>query len=510
MSQICVSLSLFTDASDLMKACFSGDAATVEKLLSENVNIYKPFETYSECFFVPMMTAFLSKNEKIVASLLDVYERDLEILKETKYMKALVAMPEDQTKDVFDSIEKDDYGKSDKFIPVLMKNSTNQTPKLVFLRKSLKNKDDLSFKIAKILEEKNGFCDLNFIATFHHYKENFLHFAASLGMKSIVDRLLQNQKFDKKLIMEGDNSPLHYAILAGNLNIVDMLLTNIDDSVPWDDKSFLLEAAKSENLKALDFVLKKSGRKLNEVLGTIFTVTKFYEKETFECLFHVISRSSNFEKFVDFYRDSITKESFCLQDGDGNTILHLVVMQSVLKLAKKIQLISRIVEKCPESLMIENNDHQLPLHLSALEDVKGHRLYHHLTKLTAKQSGNSEIFFANIDGAISTLEKSIEVNKSLSGEYWKLFEGVLKSHGPRLLQKCITANKTHSTLKGFYSTSVKIDPNEFYDGKNAFLTMIEYDVNKMWYTKPGDGVFNRMKVLMEVRFFFEVFSEDLK
>lgn len=178
--------------------------------------------------------------------------------------------------------------------------------------------------------------------------------------------------------------------------------------------------------------------------------------------------------------------------------MHLVVMQPDWKLNEKIKIISKVTQNFPNLLMIENNEKQLPLHVSALGDVKGQRLLQHLTKLTIKQSGNSDIFTANIETAILTLEKAIEINKGLSEEYWKNFEDILKSHGPRLLQKCITADKTHKSLKGIFATSVKIDPNTFYDGKNAFLTMLEYDISFAWCSRPGEGVYKRFKLLMEV------------
>lgn len=495
MNRICVTANSVDKVSDFVKACNDGDLERVESLLRENVNIYKPFATNLGCNYVPLTAAFTSTNENLVHKLLDVYDRDLEALNGTKFSRGLISMPEDQTEEFLKTVESEC---DENFTAVLLKSNFSSVPKCVYLRKKLKDRNDSSLRIAKQLETKNGICDLNHQVIYYNQNETFLHFAVHYEMISVVERLLSHSKIDKKCISREENSLVHYAILTGNLNVIKLVLSNRDCNVSWKNSSFIHAAVESENLKTIDFVIEKMveiGIKFNEILSTNFT-TKLYYVETQENLIHVLAKSSNFHDFYNRYQHNFDEETFCLQDSNGNSVLHHLVIKAAHKLSEKIKFISKIVEKFPSLLITENCENHLPLHLAAFQDVQGQRLFKHLHKLTEKHSGNSDIFFTNIEAGMSALEKAIEINKGLSEDYWKNFEKILQFHGPRLLQKCITADKTHKSLKGIFSTSAKTNPNDFYEGKNAFLAMVNFDISNILGTKPGEVVFKRFQLLM--------------
>lgn len=147
-------ISYLENASEILRFCDNGDWISVEKLISRGENIY---QRVTQCMnHVPLSVALLRKNEKLVNMLLDIYERDLEVLNGTDFKRALIAQPEDQTEEFFNIVETQPSADA---TPVLLKMNNNETPGCVYLRKKLNQKNDLSLKIAKKLEMKNGACD---------------------------------------------------------------------------------------------------------------------------------------------------------------------------------------------------------------------------------------------------------------------------------------------------------------------------------------------------------------
>lgn len=482
-------------SSDFIKSCVSNENEKVENFLKENVNIY---ERALYCYsFTALHIALANKNEKIACLLLDIYERDLAALEGTRFKRALVATPADQTEEFWQTIETENTGDVS---PVFVKVNNSDTPRCVYLRKSMRDRSDLSLKIANDLEHKNGLCDLNW-RLFHGRKEDsYLHLAIYHEMKTIVKRLLSHRTVEKKILNERNHSPLHYAIFVGNLIAAKGLLTTSEYESCFEDFSYLYQAAVSGKHSAIDFLITnliENGLSWEEIKKISFPYEDYNEEMQTDLLIHVLAKKGNFLYFFNNPKHAFKDDDFYVQNSKGETILHLLVAESFHKTKVKVGLIQQIVKMYPKLLLIENKDHQLPLHYSAFHDVLGQKLFQTMLKLTVNESGNSEIFCSNSEAAIATFEKAIKLNKGLSEEYVNSFEDLITRHGSRLLQKTITVDKRLKSLIGILSSRIKINPNEFYDGTNAFILMIASDIDRTLYWRPGQETFKRFKMLVD-------------
>lgn len=492
-------------ASELFKSCAAGDCGKVESLLKENVNIYQPIgEGYN---FVPLFVAIVKKNQKLVNLLLDVYLRDLGAVRGKRLKRALIALPEDCTEELLKAF---DAEASEDVVPVLLKQNNCEAPKCFFLRKYLNNKCDPSLRLSRELEAKNGYCDLNWRLIHAEPEDSFLHLVIYHGMQSAFERLSGNPTVDLGISNSRGHTPLHYAIHSGNQAFVDKLISNQIYQNFHEDSSYLYQAAQSGKSKALNFVIGKlseSGKSLREILSTTFPFEDYSQRTTVDKLLHVIARSENFQFFFEYYKHSIPEE-FRAQNSEGDTILHIIVHGSFRKQIEQIKLINQITKTFPELLLMKNNDQLLPLHLAALHDVKGQRLFRHMLKLTVEESGNPEIFFDNCEAAVATVVKAIRINKGLSEEHWMNFEKLLQSHGAQLLQECIKVDKSHKSLRGILSSVIKINPNEFFNGTNGFLAMTKCDAKRLWGNQPGQETYKRLQLLMKHHTIEDVNASD--
>lgn len=479
--------------SDLFKHCAAGDIVKVRSLLNQNENIYE--EIGNGLNIVPMFIALNSKNVEVVNILLDIYERDLEALKELTCKKALIALPEDQTDELMSTVQfeaSDDLG--DGFIPVLLKSNNNEVPECVFLRKKLKNRSDLSLRLAKKLR-KNGLCDLNWQVHINALEDSFLHLAIHHQMISVINRLLSHPTVQNQIKTSSNHTPLHYAMFTGKVDIANLLLSTSDYGRFFDDPSYLYQAALSGKQRVVDFMIEKmleNGKSMKEILEIPFAREDYSEVTTVEYLLHVLIKNGSNLEFLEKSGTKLDERDICKQNSNGETVLHLLVISSCKKLNPTINLITDLAERYPKLLLIVNKDRQLPLHYAAFYCTRGMRLYQHLLKLTVEASGDPDIFFVDPEVAIATLEKAIVLNNSLTGDYLKHFEKLLKSHGTRLLHKIIRSDMKLKTLKEILSSSVKLNPNEFYEGRNAFL-LLNNDIESLVRSKCGKE--NRIKML---------------
>lgn len=194
---------------DIFESCNEGNLTRVKQLIEEeNVNIYKVVDDYR----TPLLAAIYSKKKAVVDVVLDVYERDVEALKDTKYTKALNAMPEDQTDELLRTVKD---MPADNSVPVLLKTSNGQEPTLAFFRIKIKNKNDASIRLAHTLEEKYGVCDIN-CQNEKYFGGPALHFA-----------LRENMTIYMNVINSYDESPLELAVFHNNFKAVEIISSEI-------------------------------------------------------------------------------------------------------------------------------------------------------------------------------------------------------------------------------------------------------------------------------------------
>ena len=495
------------NAIDIYKYCAEGDLEKVSNLIHQGENIYQRSVDY--CTIVPLFVAICERKDKVVNILLDIYERDLNFLNITHSKKALIAMSDDQTEEFIKTVETEP---SDDVIPVLLKSCKSEILKCVYLRKKLKDRNDLSIKLARKLEKKNGTCDLNFQVMFGDQPEDsFLHLAIYYEMKSILKRLLNQPSIDTKIINMSEQNPLHYAMSIGNLDIINLLLSKSDYGNFYEDRSYLYHAILSGNQKCIDMVLNKlfdCGVTMKEILKMTFSFDRwiyhYYNNDedviVVDNLLHLVARDGNFQNFLQVRKKFMEEEDFYLQNSKGETILHLLLLNSFHKLNVKINLITTICKSFPKLLTVKNHKRQLPLHLSLTYDTPGQRLFLHLLKLTIEESQNPEIFYEDSEMALSTLERAIKVNKGLSSEYLSHFEKLLRSHGTRLLHKTIKADQKLKKIEGILSSPTRVNLNDFYDGTNGYLSLLRYDINLDFYqlrcAKPHKYIIESLQKLI--------------
>lgn len=486
---------------EIFKVCADGDLEKLERLLYGNENIYN-LEWQGGLHMVPLFVALHEKQEKVVNLLLDIYDRDLQACTGTSSKRVLLALPEDQTEEFWKTVENE---VAEDFLPVLVKNEKNENVKTVFLRRQLENRDDLSFEIATELETKNGVCCLT--SAEDSREDSFLHTAVHSEMKAVVQRLLKNPMVDVKNVTSHGHNAMHYACGA-SLEMVKLLQPHFENF--HEDQSYLYQAAKAGKIKIVDFVtnlMVQHGSTMDGILKIPFEYKNYDEDPKHDHLFHLIAKSGNFRFFID-NTERFSDEDFCIQNSEGDTILHILVTSYVLKLNLKMKLISEIVSKRPQLLLIKNNDRRLPLHFAAFCDVQGQKLFNHVHKLTVEASENPEIFSEDVEVALGTLEYAIDLNKGLSEEYWRNFQRLLSSHGARLLQKTVSCDKSSKSLKGILSSATKVNPNEYYDGTNSFLVTLRYNIERLFSWKPGQETLMRFKMLMKYHAVQDIDARD--
>lgn len=470
-----IDCSLDEPLQDIYESCHDGNLRRVKHLVEvENVNIYK----VNHDFKTPLSMAISSKNQVVANLLLDVYERDLETLKGTKFTKALVAMAEDQTEELLKTVE--EVPVDDNVVPVLLKTSNCEKPKLVYLRKILKNKDDSSLRMAKKLEDKNDFCDINSLPS-HPNAITPLIDALTENMNQVVKRLLKFPTIDKNLCKEKENSPLKYAVLCNNVEAAEI----ISDGNPqlFCDEGFLAYSVRSRSVKMIEFVVKKIMGKfqLKEILQMNCHET-FY-KSPYK-LFHEICRYGYYEYFME-HQLPFDEDDFCVQDDYGDTILHFLLRfelkNDMLKVGKLL------IDKYPRLLTTRNKRNFLPLHDAVRSEcVLG--LIELIHDETVKVMKSEEVFCEDIEVAVSCLEgaSSLFVNEHdiIESFLEKLLNGklqnILESHGTRLLHQYILKSPYHGlrSLKFLLAQKkVQFDLNECYNGVNAYIEALRNENN---------------------------------
>lgn len=383
---------------DLFRYCAHGNEVKVKELLDQNVNIYSTFgDGYK---FVPLFIALHSKNETLGNLLLDIYERDLSVLKGSGLKKALVAFPNDQTDELMQHIK---YEQSSDSIAVLIKNDNQNVPQLAYLNKTLTSKDDKSLQLQTKLRDKNGECDLNWNMAHELKSDSFLHLAIYYKLNEIFHRLITNEMIDKVILNDLNQNPLHYAIGVQN-SYATWTLQDFPAYARWfDDQSYLYHCALAKNVSFCSFMFREMmdfGKSIEEILSLKFplhyTDPSPHGDENPPLkgnIFHLFAESGCNEFFIKPPRYSFKEEDFMVQATNGMSILHILLLSSELKIKPKVMAIKSLCERYPKLILIKDNCERLPLHITSFVDTHGHNLYREIYELTVKAAGGHE----NID-----------------------------------------------------------------------------------------------------------------
>lgn len=447
------------------QSCFEGNLKRVKEFIHQNVSIYDGDN---------LLLTIQSKKKAVANLLLDVYERDLEALKGTKFNKALVAMPEDQTKELLETIETE--ATSHDVTPLLLKRNNTETPNCVYLRKFLIHKNDLSLNFARKLEEKNGVCDLNF-QMFHFHPGSALHYAISNKMPEIVERLLTMHTIDINLVNSEGFSPLHFAVLYDDKKLAEKLSQN-DPEVFMDLKFLSLSVElvfmQTRNLKSsmMEFVV---GKMIETRKFTLKEILKIEMKPGGNKLMHLIAENRNYEYFVK-HKLQLDEDDFCVANDDGDTILHIFMRDTSFDYELKMNILKELTEKYPKLTSIKNSSNFLLVHETMISD-SDYEMMDMIFEKAVKHVKNKNLFYENIETAVKCLENAStlfqtehsKVENLLQKIFNEKLKIVLETYGTRLLHSYISCSLENNVRFLLEQKLFKLNLNEFYEGKNAFL-----------------------------------------
>lgn len=290
-------------------------------------------------------------------------------------------------------------------------------------------------------------------------------------MKMVVKRLIHHGTVSIN-VKSFEHSPLHHALFIGNYDIINMLSSLPDFEAYYEDQTYVYQAAISNRQTSLRLIFKKlmnSGKTIDQILMFPF------KNSSDDFIMHVVARNGNFEGFFRYILpSSIAEDNFCVQNSHGETLLHCLLLNVLIRARVKIKLITKLVERCPKLMFIRNNKKQLPLHISFPPVSTGQSIYNHLCKLMVKHDGSPDIFFEDVEVAVATLEEAILFNTNKM-HLLSTFSRVLESHGMKIFNKCLRlVGDTNKLMEGFKPFPM-INPNQFCDGTNGFLSLASYD-----------------------------------
>jgi ankyrin repeat protein len=170
--------------------------------------------------------------------------------------------------------------------------------------------------------------------------ENSLHIACNLNMENIVKKLLlYDIDYDLQDI-KLELTPLHYAVHLNNINIVKLLLekninVNLQDA---NGNSVMHYAIIENNIEIVNIIIKKS----QNINYNIWNING-------EIPLHTILNSS-FDNIDEYIELLIGKSNLTIQDSNGNTCLHLIILH------KKWKKYKNYLENKRMDIFVKNNN----------------------------------------------------------------------------------------------------------------------------------------------------------
>ncbi|XP_070499396.1 uncharacterized protein [Chironomus tepperi] len=368
-------------------------------------------------------SAIFCDTDEVANYLLDIYERDLEVLKGTNFKKALVATAEDQTEEFLSYCQ---YSIQDdaKFMePVLLKNNNLDTPKLAFLNRKLKNSHDKSLKFIKLLE-KNGTCDLNIQLGYR--QTLFFQFINSRKFDVAV-RLLKSHFVDEDMNSEEMKMFMDEFFFTCDESFHEFFFSHIQ----FDQKHITWCTYFKVDYEKLNFVLnqmiKHQKCSMNDILRlecNSLDHSIHYDKSI---VLHEIIKS-------DLYEDLNLEFDEELFFPDDDQIIENF-FNSWLNYNENLEKIERFFKKHPKLLTLKSQEHFSILHFVLMT------ANYKAMKIIFKLYEDTNIFKNNEETAVKCLQKSSKLfytDHKEATEVLKLilqddFESFITKHGTKII-----------------------------------------------------------------------------
>jgi len=415
------------------------------------------------------------ETDEVAHYLLDIYERDLEVLKGTHFKKALVAMPEDQTEEFLSCCQfsvLDDV----KFIePVLLKKNNLESPKLAYLSRKLKDKNDQSLKFIKKLE-KNGSCDLSF--EFGDNKTILSRFIYSYKFDIIV-RLYNSPFVDEDIKNNHKNDFLNRYFYDSDLSSHEYLFDNFKF-----DQCHITWCTNFKYVKKLNFVLnhmiKFQKYSLNDILKMECNMPDHtIENDKSIVLYEIIKSGFHedlnleFDEEIFYPKDDVIIEDF---------------FNSWINFNEDLEKVKRFFKKYPKILALKVKENFTVLHFTVMT------LNYEAMKMVFELYEDKDIFIKDEDTAVKCLERSSKLfctNYKEATEVLKLllqnhFESFITKHGSKIIHNLrdwfnkIPCAKYFTSLpffkidtEGEFSIykSIVDSPHDYWESFEEFINM---------------------------------------
>lgn len=468
-----------------MESCGAGDIDKVKRAI-ENVSVYVHHRAETS----PLIKAIEEKHDEIVNILLEIYERDLEVLGTTKFNKALVAMAEDQSEELLATLMSEPVGV---VVPVLLKSSNQAKPTIAYLSKRKTHKNDRSIEFAHKLERKNGICDINWDSQppcgcpNPHCIRDYLSTSAlktAINDKndSLAKRLLSiptiadkdyHRNFQLKLCVRDDNVEE---------------LQSLEPDTMASDLSILKATFENRNLEALLLVVDKMVKSGRFSFEKILQLEYFKQVQCFADAYFRLQFLRHFNLPFDEH------EAFTMKKY-GDNILHMLFEDK--EEPRKVEIAKDLIESYPKLVTHRDGCERFPMFYALMnfgcanEDNLQEEadLVKLLYDKMVEQSGDADII-NKVDmekfldcivwaetGNLFALEHSETVSvlqKVLNGK----LELLLQQRGLEVLHKTIYRFEFNSDepelIVGFLLNQnlSKIDLNESREGSNAYQRLM--------------------------------------
>lgn len=322
-----------------------------------NEKILREIESGRSCIYEkasndisPLFNAIYQKNEEIVRKLMEIHEKDLQLLKENGYSKDsdrhVIAFGPEEISFVEEKLSSKPQDANDgQKLFILLKETNSTLPKVkVFDSKSDEDQKLMLEIIGKMF--KNGTTDINQTA---YFGTTFFHLGAHQGMIWLLEKLLElGAKHDSK--SDDQITPFDYARIGHQL-----------ETVKWFHKKFNIDLTKYLLEGVSLFAIASSGD--FEIFDYMITEVKKHEDD--HVLAEIFNRKTEFhsQNFLAIAITSLQPEfvikcinkydlDLSVKDALGNNLLYSALTAN----PHSIELIKLLIKKKPELLLDEHSN----------------------------------------------------------------------------------------------------------------------------------------------------------
>ncbi|KAM6581861.1 hypothetical protein CsatA_005635 [Cannabis sativa] len=333
---------------------------------------------------------------------------------------------------------------------LLPKNSINSEVREFWIKES-NNMESISIEDGEYSNHENTLNFLNAVKSDNiDWIRDFISFSSSSSLRALIETNNKNN---------GD-TPLHVAVMLGNLEVVKLILDNMNIKIIRDllqkpnkrRNTVLHEAVKNRNLDIVKLLLEKDSSLVNfnneDGESPLFLAI---DREFYEIAFHILSKIINNVKGI------LSQEKGSWSGRNGLNVMHAAVIRNkgltAIEKRNKIKgdsMIEKVLEVYGNDILEGQDEHGwTPLHYAAhLNEfglVNKFLSKHSLICCIQDNEGMSPLHIAAKNVSVEALESL----KEGSGSYrYKMFE-LLDKNNQTALHVAVESKNTFSIKRRF-------------------------------------------------------------